>query len=120
MIETMPLSVSYTSWPKYSTLPATSQFTGRAENFVMDPLGICANITTLATIVFQAIKLLEAMKQGGNERLCLTTEVNSLWLVLKNIETQLELIKLDEGPWINNLRALQRENGVFEQIQSAV
>lgn len=86
----------------------------------MDPLSILASVTAIATATFQVVSFLGAMKEGGNDRLKLTTEVNSLWMVLKLLEGQLEPINSHEEAWLEGVRSLQVPNGVFDQIREAI
>ena len=85
----------------------------------MDPLSILASVTAIATATFQVVSFLGAMKEGGNDRLRLTTEVNSLWMVLKLLEGQLEPTNSNEEAWLEGVRSLQVSNGVFDQIREA-
>ena len=86
----------------------------------MDPLSICASVTALATATFQVVRFLGEMKEGGNDRLRLTTEINSLWMILKLLEEQLEPTNSQEKLWLQGVRSLQLPNGVFHQISEAV
>ena len=86
----------------------------------MDPLSILASVTAIATATFQVVSFLSAMKEGGNDRLRLTTEVNSLWMVLKLLEGQLEPTNSHEEAWLEGVRSLQVPNGVFDQIRDAM
>ena len=86
----------------------------------MDPLSILASVTAIATATFQIVSFLGAMKDGGHDRLRLTTEVNSLWMVLKILEGQLEPTNLHEEAWLEGVRSLQAPGGVFDQIREAV
>lgn len=60
------------------------------------------------------------MKEGGNDRLRLTTEVNSLWIMLKLLEGQLEPTNSHEEAWLEGVRSLQVPNGIFDQISREV
>ncbi len=71
----------------------------------MDPLSILASVTAIATATFQVVSFLGGMKEGGNDQMRLTTEVNSLWMVLKLLE---------------GVRSLHVSNGVFDQIRGAM
>lgn len=86
----------------------------------MDPLSILASVAALATATFQVVSFLGAMKEGGNDRLRLTTEVNSLWMVLKLLEGQLEPTNSHEEAWLDGVRSLKVPNGVFDQISASV
>ena len=86
----------------------------------MDPLSILASVTAIATATFQVVSFLGDMKEGGNDRLRLTTEVNSLWMVLKLLEGQLEPTNQQEEAWLEGVRSLQVPNGVFDQIREAM
>ena len=86
----------------------------------MDPLSILASVTALATATFQVVSFLGSMKEGGNDRLRLTTEVNSLWMVLKLLEGQLESTNSHEEAWLEGVRSLHVPNGVFDQIREAI
>ena len=86
----------------------------------MDPLSILASVTALATATFQVVSFLGAMKEGGNDRLRFTTEVNSLWMVLKHLEGQLESTHPHEEAWLDGVRSLKVPNGVFDQIMASV
>lgn len=86
----------------------------------MDPLSILASVTAIATATFQVVSFLGGMKEGGNDRLKLTTEVNSLWMVLKLLEGQLEPTNSHEEAWLEGVRSLQVPNGVFDQIREAI
>lgn len=86
----------------------------------MDPLSILASVTALATATFQVVSFLGAMKEGGNDRLRFTTEVNSLWMVLKHLEGQLESTNPHEEAWLDGVRSLKVPNGVFDQIMASV
>ena len=86
----------------------------------MDPLSVLASVTAIATATFQVVKFLGDMKEGGHDRLRLTTEVNSLWMVLKLLEGQLESSNSHEDAWLEGVRSLQAPNGVFDQIREAM
>ncbi len=86
----------------------------------MDPLSILASVTAIATATFQVVSFLGGMKEGGNDRLRLTTEVNSLWMVLKLLEGQLEPTNSHEEAWLEGVRSLQVSNGAFDQIRGAM
>ena len=86
----------------------------------MDPLSIVASVTAIAAATFQVVSFLGGMKDGGNDRLRLTTEVNSLWMVLKLLEAQLEPTNSHEEAWLEGVRSLQVPNGVFDQIREAM
>lgn len=86
----------------------------------MDPLSILASVTAIATATFQVVSFLGAMKEGGNDRLRLTTEVNSLWMMLKLLEGQLEPTNSHEEAWLEGVRSLQMPNGIFDQISKEV
>ena len=86
----------------------------------MDPLSILASVTAIATATFQVVSFLGAMKEGGNDRLRLTTEVNSLWMVLKLLEGQLEPTNPHEEAWLEGVHSLQVPNGIFDQIREAM
>ena len=93
---------------------------GCFQNEAMDPLSILASVTALAGATFKIVSFLGGMKEGGNDRLRLTTEVNSLWMVLKLLEGQLEPTNLHEAAWLEGVRSLQMPDGVFEQIRQAI
>lgn len=86
----------------------------------MDPLSISASVAALATATFQIVRFLGNMKEGGNDRLRLTTEVNSLWMLLKLLEGQLEPTNSHEEAWLEGVRSLQVPNGVFDQIRDSM
>lgn len=86
----------------------------------MDPLSISASVAALATATFQIVRFLGNMKEGGNDRLRLTTEVNSLWMVLKLLEGQLESTNSHEEAWLEGVRSLQVPNGVFDQVRDSM
>lgn len=86
----------------------------------MDPLSILASVTAIATATFQVVSFLSTMKEGGNDRLRLTTEVNSLWMVLKLLEGMLEPSNPHEEAWLEGVRSLRVPNGVFDQIKEAM
>ena len=72
----------------------------------MDPLSILASVTATAAATFQVVSFLGGMKEGGSDRLRLTTEVNSLWMVLKLLEGQLEQTNSHEEAWLQGVRSL--------------
>lgn len=86
----------------------------------MDPLSILASVTALATATFQVVSFLGTMKEGGNDRLRLTTEITSLWMVLKHLEGQLDRANSHEEAWLQGVRSLQIQDGVFDQIGKAI
>ena len=86
----------------------------------MDPLSILASVTALATATFQVVGFLGVMKEGGNDRLRVTTEVNSLWMVLKLLEVQLESTNPHQEAWLEGVRSLKVPNGVFDQISTSL
>ena len=90
------------------------------QNEAMDPLSILASVTALAGATFKIVSFLGGMKEGGNDRLRLTTEVNSLWMVLKLLEGQLEPTNLHEEAWLEGVRSLKMPDGVFDQIRQAM
>lgn len=86
----------------------------------MDPLSILASVTAIATATFQVVSFLGTMKEGGSDRLRLTTEVNSLWMVLKLLEGQMEPTNPHEEAWLEGVRSLQAPNGIFDEIKEAM
>ena len=86
----------------------------------MDPLSILASVTAIATATFQVVSFLGTMKEGGSDRLRLTTEVHSLWMVLKLLEGHLEPTNQHEEAWHEGVRSLQVPNGIFDQIKEAM
>ena len=85
-----------------------------------DPISIAASVTALATATFQVVKFLESMKDGGNDRLRITGEVNGLWMTLKLLEGQFESTKPNDEVWLKGVRMLQEPKGIFDQISEII
>ena len=88
----------------------------------MDPisaLGLLASIESLSQGAFQIVSFLNTIREGGKQRLRLFTELNSLWMLLKLVESHFDPGEgaLDE-PWLKTLAVLDEENGVFDQIRA--
>lgn len=89
----------------------------------MDPVSavsLLASIEALAEGAFKLVSLINTIKQGGKERLRMFTELNSLWMVLKLLESHFdpEEHELSEQ-WLDTISVLDQEGGVFDQISNA-
>jgi len=87
----------------------------------MDPIsavGLLGAIESLAEGAFKIVSFINTIKEGGKQRLRLFTELNSLWMVLKLLESHFdsEDEELSE-PWLKTIAILDEDNGVFDQIQ---
>ena len=88
----------------------------------MDPvtaIGLLASVENLAEGAFKLVSFLNTIREGGKQRLRLFTELNSLWMILKLVESHLDPEEGDLGePWLKTMAVLDEENGVFDQIQA--
>ncbi len=88
----------------------------------MDPIsavGLLAAVESLADGAFNLVSFVNTIKEGGKQRLRLFTELNSLWMVLKLLESHFdsEDEELSE-PWLKTITILDEDNGVFYQMQA--
>lgn len=87
----------------------------------MDPIsavGLLASIEGLSDGAFKIVSFINTIREGGKQRLRLFTELNSLWMVLKLLESHFELE--DEAlsePWLKTIAILDEDDGVFDQMQ---
>lgn len=88
----------------------------------MDPVtavGLLASIESIADGAFKIVAFINTIREGGKQRLRLFTELNSLWMVLKLLESHFDTEEGDLGePWLKTIALLDEDNGVFDQIQS--
>jgi ankyrin repeat domain-containing protein 50 len=83
----------------------------------MDPLSFAASLSALATIAFQLVSYIGSVKEGGEERKKLGTQLTTLWMVLQQLQAQFatDLASGDQS-WTEKLQILQRPDGVLSQI----
>jgi hypothetical protein len=92
----------------------------------MDPVsivGLASSIVQLADASFKIMKLLDTIKEGGQDRRKLCDEITVLWMILRNLETQFAPSNAGQSPdtsWIKPIDSLGEPNGVFEQLQAAL
>lgn len=85
----------------------------------MEPLGLAASITALAEAAFKLVSIINTIKQGGKQRLRLFTELNSLWMLFKLLETHFDPDEQEIGDqWLETIKVLDEPDGVFDQISS--
>ncbi|KAL8722851.1 MAG: hypothetical protein Q9225_000738 [Loekoesia sp. 1 TL-2023] len=88
----------------------------------MEPIsaiGLLASIETLAEGAFKLVSLINTIKQGGQQRLRLFTELNSLWTVLKHLESHFDPEEQEiSEQWLDTIRVLDQKDGIFDQISA--
>lgn len=86
----------------------------------MEPIGLLASISSLADGAFKIVSFINTIKEGGKQRLRIFTELISLWMVLKLLESHFEP---EDGPlsepWLKTIAILDEDDGIFDQIQAA-
>jgi len=83
----------------------------------MDPLSLAASLSALATIAFQLVSYIGSVKDGGEERKKLGTQLTTLWMVLQQLQTQFATdLASEDQSWTEKLQILQRSGGVLSQI----
>ena len=87
----------------------------------MDPLSFAASLSGLATVAFQLVSYIGSVKDGGEERRKLGTQLTTLWMVLQQLQTQFatDLASGDQS-WASKLQVLQQPGGVMSQIGEAL
>ena len=81
----------------------------------MDPLSITASVISLAAVVRETVRLVQGIKDGGNDRVQIATEVKGLLIVLRSVEGFCETVDDDAtASWIQALRSISEENGILE------
>ncbi|KAL9602547.1 MAG: hypothetical protein Q9179_002498 [Wetmoreana sp. 5 TL-2023] len=82
-------------------------------------IGLLASITSLAEAAFKLVSLINTIKQGGKQRLRLFTELNSLWMVLKLLETHFDPDEQEiSEQWLDTIKVLDQDDGVFDQVST--
>ncbi|KAL9598674.1 MAG: hypothetical protein Q9219_004343 [cf. Caloplaca sp. 3 TL-2023] len=88
----------------------------------MDPfstVGLLANIEGLAEGAFKLVSLVNTIKQGGKQRVRLFTELNSLWTVLKLLESHFDPEEQEiSEQWLDTIKVLDQKDGAFDQIST--
>lgn len=80
--------------------------------------GLLASIETLAQGAFRIISLINAIRHGGKQSLCLLSELCSLWMILKLLEAHLdEDEQKPSEPWLRTIAVLNEDNGTFDLIE---
>jgi ankyrin repeat domain-containing protein 50 len=87
----------------------------------MDPLSFAASLSALATVAFQLVSYIGSVKDGGEERRKLGTQLTTLWMVLQQLQTQFatDLASGDQS-WASKLQVLQQPGGIMSQIGDAL
>jgi hypothetical protein len=90
----------------------------------MDPVsivGLASSIVQLADASFKIMKILDTIKEGGQDRRRLCDEITVLWMILRSLETQFAPPNAGQDmSWMKPIDALAEPNGVFEQLQAAL
>lgn len=85
----------------------------------MEAVGLAASITALADAAFKLVSIINTIKQGGKQRLRLFTELNSVWMLLKLLETHFDSDEQEIGDqWLETIKVLDESDGVFDQVSS--
>ncbi|KAL8680364.1 MAG: hypothetical protein Q9186_003443 [Xanthomendoza sp. 1 TL-2023] len=83
----------------------------------MEAVGLAASITALAEAAFKLISVINTIRHGGKQRLRLFTELNSVWMVLKLLETHFDPEEQEiSRQWLDTITALDESDGVFDQV----
>ncbi|KAI4116523.1 MAG: hypothetical protein LQ338_007701 [Usnochroma carphineum] len=89
----------------------------------MDPVsaaGLLASIGTLAEGAFKLVSLINTIRQGGKERMQLFTELNSLWMVFKLLQSHFDTEEQEiSQQWLDTVNVLDEDGGVFDEISTA-
>jgi hypothetical protein len=56
----------------------------------MEPAGLVLSIVSVVKIAAELVEVLHDFKDGGKQRIRLSAEVSSLWIVLENVKSQLD------------------------------
>ena len=85
----------------------------------MDPVGFIASVGTILGAVFEAIKILNNIREGEKQRLRLLTSISSLWTALLSVQANLYTDSGESTSAVpESLKVLQAENGVFYQVEN--
>lgn len=84
-----------------------------------EAVGLVASVCSLAEAAFKLVSTINTIRQGGKERMRLFTEFNSLWVVLKLLESHFDPNEQDiSEQWLDTTRVLDQDGGIFEQIST--
>ena len=84
----------------------------------MDPASFAFSVAALSEVAARIVEYLHDIKDGGKQRVRLTAEVSALWILLENVNAQVEeLAKSPDQTSASYLRALATPNGPLEQCQ---
>ena len=82
----------------------------------MDPASLALSVATVLETALKLVELLHDIKEGGKQRIRLTAEISSLWLVLENVKSQLdELSSSSSQVPMTYLKTLGLTNGPLNQ-----
>ena len=80
-----------------------------------------ASVEALADGIFKVISIINTIKEGGKQRLRLLTELNSLWMVFKLVESNFGSEEEDLGEaWLKMICILNEDHVIFDQIGETV
>ena len=84
----------------------------------MDPASFAFSVAALNEVAARIVEYLHDIKDGGKQRIRLTAEVSALWILLENVNAQVEeLAKSSKQPSTPYLHALATPGGPLEQCQ---
>ncbi|KAI4203597.1 MAG: hypothetical protein LQ350_001787 [Teloschistes chrysophthalmus] len=84
---------------------------------MVEVVGLLANVEALAEAGFKLVSIINTIRQGGKHRLNLFTELNTLWMVLKLLESHFDSSEQEiSEQWLDTINLLDHDGGVFDQI----
>ena len=87
----------------------------------MDPASFAFSVAALSEVAARVVEYLHDIKDGGKQRIRLTAEVSALWILLENVNAQIEeLSKSPKQASTSSLRALASPTGPLEQCQEVL
>ncbi|KAL8870107.1 MAG: hypothetical protein Q9174_003770 [Haloplaca sp. 1 TL-2023] len=84
-----------------------------------EAVGLAASISSLSEAAFKLVSIINTIHQGGKQRLRLFTELNSLWMVLKLLESHFDPDDQEiSEQWLSTIQVLDQDAGTFDQIST--
>ena len=84
-----------------------------------EAVGLAGSIYSLSEAAFKLVLIINTIRQGGKQRLRFFTELNSLWTVLKLLESHFDPDDQEiSEQWLNTILVLDQDGGTFDQISN--
>jgi hypothetical protein len=82
----------------------------------MDPASLALSVATVLETAIKLVEILHDIKEGGKQRIRLSAEISSLWLVLENVKNQLDELSTSASQVPTSyLRSLSLPDGPLSQ-----